>query len=113
MAKHVTDVRSNPNEQIDHAVEVIGRSNIRLDVFKAIYRGKKKRKTAIEIAEQTNLTVKQVLTAGKRLADNSIVSQSKVDGRTAYEKDSFFGVQRDKILALLRNPQKRKADNRL
>jgi len=100
----VSDSRSNPADQIAHAVQVLGRARQRIAVFNAIYRGKKKAKTVNEIATMTGLDRVRVLQEGKRLADNGIVHQIVGLGVTAYEKDRFYSAQRNRILRLVRNP---------
>jgi hypothetical protein len=106
MALKVADIRANPNENIVHAAAVIGRSKARRAVFEAIYRGKKKIKTVDELMQATGFGRKQVLTEGKKLAGNQIVSQVKVNGLTAYEKDEFFVHTKAKVLALVDDPSK-------
>jgi len=64
----VADRGGNKNELILQAAEVIGRGQ-RRDVFKAIYHHKSRVKTVAQIAAKTRLTRKQVLNAGKKLAD--------------------------------------------
>jgi len=100
----VSDPRSNPADQIAHAVEVLGRGKQRIAVFKAIYFGKKRVKPVNEIATATGLSRIRVLQEGKRLADNQIVKQIRAAGITAYEKDSFYSAQKKKILRLVQNP---------
>ena len=94
----VSDPRSNPSDQIAHAVEVLGRAPQRIAVFRAIYFGKQRVKTVNEIASVTGLERVRVLQEGKRLADNQIVKQIRAAGMTAYEKDPFYFVQKSKIL---------------
>lgn len=107
MPTSVSDVRSNANDQIAHAARVIGRSRARRLVFGAVCSGKKRIKTVAEIAASTGLDRKQVLTAGKDLVDNQLVfRQTKVEGDTAYEKDSFYGKSKTRILSLAGNPTK-------
>jgi len=106
MLQNVSDARSNPSDQIAHAAKVIGKSNDRAAVFKAIYQGKKKIKTVEEIREATGLSRIRILQEGKKLADNLVVHQTKKDGETAYGKDSFFGAQKAKILSLAKDPKK-------
>ena len=60
MPTPVTDSRSNANDQIDHAVKAIGRSEDRLAVFEAIYHGKG-RKTPETIAARAGIKRKRVL----------------------------------------------------
>ncbi len=101
----VFDVRSNPQDQIAHAVDVLGRSEQRIAVFATIYRGKKRAKSVIEISRSTGLTPKQVLEAGKRLADNYLVTPIRIAGSTSYQKDPFYSANKRKILQLVRNPK--------
>jgi len=109
MISNVTDARSNPNDQIDHAVRTIGRSKDRTKVFDAIYRGKQKIKTVGEIAKKTGLNRIRVLQEAKKLASNGIVHQKKIDGETGYEKDNFYAAQKAKIQSFVKNPLKLKS----
>lgn len=104
VALNVSDARSNPADQIAHAVEVLGRAKQRIAVFKAIYHGKKRIKTVNEIATATGLDRIRVLQEGRRLADNEIVTQIRAAGVTAYEKDRFYSAQKGKILRLVQDP---------
>jgi hypothetical protein len=103
---HVSDSRSNPNDQISHAVTIIGRSDHRVRVFRAIYFGKQRAKTVTEIAKKTKLPSKRVLEEAKKLSSNGIVHQIKIEGKTAYEKDTFYAAQKGKILGFVANPGK-------
>lgn len=100
----VSDPRSNPADQVAHAVEVLGRAKQRIAVFKAVYRGKRRAKSVNDIASTTGLDRIRVLQEGRRLADNQIVRQIGAAGMTAYEKDPFYAAQRNKILRLVRDP---------
>ncbi len=104
MPLSVSDTRSNPADQIAHAVEVLGRAKQRIAVFKTVYFGKKRVKTVNEIATATGLDRIRVLQEGKRLADNQIVRQIGAAGMTGYEKDPFYSVQKKKILRLVQDP---------
>ncbi|MCI0722426.1 MAG: hypothetical protein L0338_26175 [Acidobacteria bacterium] len=104
MPLSVTDPRSSPADQIAHAVEVLGRANQRIAVFRAIYFGKKRVKTVNEIATATGLDRIRVLQEGKLLADNQIVNQIRAAGMTAYEKDRFYSAQKNRILRLVQDP---------
>ena len=106
MLHNVSDARSSPNDQIAHAAKVIGKSKHRAAVFKAIYQGKKKIKTAKEIEDATGLSRVRVLQEGGKLANNQVVHLTRKDGMTAYQKDSFFSAQKTKILSLAQNQQK-------
>lgn len=106
MVQNVSDARSSPNDQIAHAARVIGKSQHRTAVFKAIYRGKKRIKTVAEIHKATGLRRIRVLQEGGRLVKNLLVNQVKKDGDTAYQKDSFYDAQKQKILVLANNTKK-------
>lgn len=100
MPTEVSDVRSNPQDQIAHAAMVIGRSDHCRKVFSAIYQGKKKIKTVSEIVQLTSLPRIRVLQEAGKLGNNSIVKKTKIDGDTAYEKDPFYTQNKKKILRL-------------
>lgn len=104
----VADRAGNKNELILQAAEVIGRG-YRRDVFKAIYHHKSRVKTVAQIAAKTRLTRKQVLNAGKKLADAEIVHQLKEDGDTAYEQITFYQTNKPKIVSLIADPKKQAA----
>jgi hypothetical protein len=105
----VSDARSNPNDQIAHAANSLRVSPRRKKVFIEIYRGKKKAKTVAELMKATQLTQVAVLQEGGKLAGLHIVNQIKIGGKTAYEKDTFIAINKNKIVALASNPKKLKA----
>ena len=106
MIQNVSDSRSNPKDQIEHAVEVIGKSKHRQLVFEAIYFGSRKFKSVERIAKMTRLANKRVLEEAKKLSRNGIVHQRKLNGETVYDKDTFYAGQKSRILSLVRNPAK-------
>jgi hypothetical protein len=104
MTLSVSDSRSNPKDQIEHAVEVLGHAKQRIAVFNAIYRGKKRIKTVNEIAQATGLKRIRVLQEAKFLADNLIIKPIPIAGLLAYEKDPFYSAQKKKILRYVQDP---------
>lgn len=102
----VSDSASNGPEQIDHAARAIGRSVNRRKVFEVIYHGKVAAKTVSVIASKTGLSNKQVLTEGKKLANNNVVEQTTLHGETAYEKINYIHQHKKKILSLAGNEAK-------
>ncbi len=104
----VADVRANHNENIQFAVNIIGRSAARLKVFEAVYKGQKPGKTVKEISEITGLKKMRVLQEGTKLADNHIVGKEKINGETIYLKDRFYNTNKNKVLAIISNPEKKK-----
>jgi len=96
----VADIGANTNELIELAANLLSKSTHRRVVFTEIYRGKRRIKTVDELEESTALPRTRVLDAGKSLAVHNIVRQTKVMGRTAYEKIDFYQNNRTKILGL-------------
>jgi hypothetical protein len=110
MVMQVADRSSNKNEQVVHAAEVIGRSKHRYSVFEAIYTGKTKTKSISTLmATLPEMPRTRILDAGKALADNDLVVQTKLGTATAYSKIEFIQRYRDKILAVAKNKKKREA----
>lgn len=103
MTVETTDIRSSPNEQIVHAARVLGRSEARHKVFKEIHRGKRRVKTVTEIVSRTGLSRMRVLQEARKLYNNRIVKQRKVNGELAYERDDFYFQNKKKILRLASN----------
>jgi hypothetical protein len=95
-----TDVRSSPKDQIAHASEVIGGPGQRREVFVAIYKGKKKIKTVSEVVQLSGVRRIRVLQEAGVLADNKIIHRTKVGKELAYEKDSFYSQNKERILRL-------------
>ena len=104
MSIDVSDVRSNPQDQIAHAARVIGRSPQRREVFIAIYKGKQRVKTVAEIVVISSLTRKRVLEEAQKLYNNDIIKKAKIGKELAYEKYPFFTQNKDKVLKLAGNP---------
>ena len=109
MTAAVSDARSNPNDQIAHAANVLKRSVRLRTVFEAICRGGKKPKTVSQLMSATGFSQVAVLQLGGRLADQQLVDKIKVDGETAYEKDRFYAANRTKVLRYAKNPTKLKS----
>ena len=108
----VTDFGSNRSDNIMTAVETIGRSKDRLQVFLVICKGKKKEKNVSWIYNHTDLkTEKRVLEEAKELVDHGIIEQldEKIDGKTAYKKIPFYCKNRTRIITLVKDPLKRKS----
>lgn len=103
MSIDVTDVRSNPQDQIAHAARVIGRSERCRKVFSAIYQGKKKIKAVSEIERITHLDRMAVLQEAGKLSDNDIAKKTKLGKELAYEKYPFYTQNKDKVLKLAGN----------
>lgn len=103
MVIDTTDVRSNANKQIKHAVTTIGRSEDRFKVFQEIYRGKSNGKTAAQIAEKINMEEMRVLQEALVLSKAKIIGKTKINGRLVYTKDEFISLNKEKIIRLVLN----------
>jgi len=98
---NTTDVRSNADAQIMHAVNVICRSEDRREVFKEIYRGKSSGKAAEEIASRIGIEPIRVLQEALILYKAKIIGKQKIKGRLTYLKDDFFSLHKERILYLV------------
>lgn len=106
MVVAVNDIRSNPNEQIAHAVAVLKRS-VRLQaMFEAICKGGKKPKTVKQLIQSTGRSQVSVLQLGGKLADAQLVHKMKVGRETAYAKDRYLASKRTTIQRLIKDPKK-------
>lgn len=103
MPVDTSDVRSNPNEQIEHAARIIGKSKDCRKVFEAIHKGKRRIKKVSELVLMTGLGRMRVLQEAGKLSNNKIIKKTKLDGELAYEKDDFFSQNKNKILRLAGN----------
>jgi len=97
----VTDLLSNFNDQLVTAARIVGRSKHRQAIFKAVYKGKKKIKTIGEIANQTKLSKKHVLTEGRKLSGTLV--EKVPDG---YKKKADLAPHYKTILAIARDKKK-------
>lgn len=104
----VTDARSNSNDQIAYAANVLKRSGRYRRVFEAVCKGGKKPKTVTMLMKATGFGNVAVLQVAGKLADQQLVHKVKVGSETAYAKDRFFHTNRQKILNLAKDPKKLK-----
>ena len=107
MVLQVTDRYSNVNDQIANAARAINRSLPRRRIFEYIYSGKKKIKTAGEIAKALKLSEKRVLEEAAKLCGSSgIVEKDKTYGKMGYKKNDFIHHHKAKILSLAQDRKK-------
>lgn len=108
MPTSVTDARSNFNDQIAHAANVLKRSKRLRKCFEAICKGGKKPKTVSQLRKATGFSHVAVLQLGGKLADQQLVHKTKLGGETAYEKDRFYAANRATVMGHATNPSKLK-----
>jgi hypothetical protein len=106
MVVAVNDIRSNPHEQVAHAVAVLKRSPDLQEVFDAICKGGAKPKTVTQLMANTGRSRVRVLQLGGKLADAQLVQKTKADGETAYAKDRYLASKRSEIKRLIKDPKK-------
>jgi hypothetical protein len=104
----VVDDRTNPDENVVNAAKFIGKSRWKEAVFREVYRGKRKDKTAQEIADHLRKPLKMILNAGNELQKRGYIEQLPGYPVT-YRKDPFIDQQRDRILRLAANKKARDA----
>ncbi len=98
MTTATTDVRGTAEHQIHVAAEALGQASQRRAIFREIHRGKKRIKTVEEIAKATALPRKRVLEEAVKLVHKQIITKTRRNGDTAYERDNFYYVNLAKIL---------------
>jgi len=106
MPINVADIRANLNENINHAVTIIGKSKDRRKVFEAIYKGKIAVKSVDDIKQETGLSRIRVLQEGGKLSANQIVGKTSKNNQTAYSKVEIYSHHKGKVLSILDNPEK-------
>jgi hypothetical protein len=106
MVVAVNDIRSNPNEQIAHAVAVLKRSLRLQAMFVAICMGGAKAKTVKQLMGITGESHVVVLQLGGKLADAQLVQKTKINSETAYAKDRYLASKRTTIQRLIKDPKK-------
>lgn len=107
MAVHrVTDRGSNAPENIERAVQVIGRSRVKRAVFESVHTGRKQAKTVDEIASETGEGRQQILNAAVRLAQQGLIHKESRGKHVAYRRDEFYMANRAEVLRYLKNPEK-------
>ncbi len=111
MALQVSDTASNRRDQIANFAELLRNAPSRQKVFEAVYRGKKRFKTASELAAAVSFpTTKRLTEVAKPLVNEKLFDQGRerIDGhvQTVYRKISFVATNKCKILQLARHNAK-------
>lgn len=102
----VADRASNAPENIERAVQVIGRSKVKRAVFVSVHTGRKQIKTVDEIAAATGHGRQVALNAATSLANEGIIHKEMRGKLVAYRRDPFFQGNRERVLRLLADPAK-------
>jgi hypothetical protein len=104
----MTTVVSNPTgdkeEKIHHVAELLRSSSQAMNVFKAVYSGKKTFKSIEDIEGSVDVFNAKTYRAASRLANEGIVSSKKVGSKVFYGKDGFYTHNKPRILTLANNP---------
>lgn len=111
MSLQVSDSASHRRDQIANFAEILKNARSRQKVFEAVYRGKKRVKSAREIASATSFSQKRVTMIAKTLARERLLEQARerIDGlrQTVYRKIEFVESNKRKILSLASNRKQR------
>lgn len=111
MAMQVSDTASHRKDQIANFADILKNAPARQKVFSAVYFGKKRTKSAKELATATGFTRIRVTEVAKRLVRERLFEQSRerIDGsiQTIYRKLDFVESNKPKILSLARSKKQR------
>ncbi|TPI13777.1 CHAT domain-containing protein [Mesorhizobium sp. B4-1-3] len=107
---NVSDLNSNYQENIERWALELSNSSRRLNVFEALYRGRRQSKTVSEIAKAANLPEQAVRDAGHQLRALGLCgheeSKAKGDRVFLYTRLAHISSIRDRIVRLARNPSR-------
>jgi hypothetical protein len=100
MPKPVVDLGSNLEENLERWARSLSGGGAKLKVFRAMYSGKKSRRTPPELAKIIGLTSKRVTEVGKALHHDGLLTQLPV-WPVVYEKIPVVHHYKNRVLALL------------
>jgi hypothetical protein len=101
----VSDLRSNAPEQIEYAVQTIGRSEIRRKLFEAVYHYTSA-KSATALAARTELARTRVIKEIRPLVTRKIVVQERRNGEIYYSADPQLRAHKAEIVRYVNHPAK-------
>jgi hypothetical protein len=101
----VSDVRSNAPEQIEYAVQAIGRSKIRLSLFEAVYHHMGA-KSATILAERAAITRERVIKEIRPLVNRNIVAQERRPQDIYYSAVPVLKAHKTEIVRYANDPAK-------
>jgi hypothetical protein len=104
----VSDFRSNAPEQIEYAVQKIGKSKVRLKLFEAVYHYTSA-KSATTLAQRACLTRERVIKDIRPLVNGKIVAQERRNGDIYYSADPQLRAHKAEIVGYVNEPAKLKA----
>jgi hypothetical protein len=96
----VSNPSADADEKIERAARVLRASRQNKDVFKAIYKGKRRFKSVEDLKRSVTNFTKKTYAAAARLAAEDIVDKKKQDGLMLYGKKDFYTHHRDRILRM-------------
>lgn len=103
--KNVIDINSNRDDIIANAAKELKGAPIKINVFKAIYRGKQKTKTQADIVRITGMNNVRILQECDKLKNTGLIQSYKKDGKFVFEKVPFIKINIKKILRLSENKE--------
>lgn len=110
MTTQVSDTSSHRKDQIANFAEILSNAPSRQRIFDAIYFGKKKTKSAQDVANVTKFSRVRVTMIAKPMVRERMFEQDRerIDGtiQTVYRKIDFVESNKRKILSLARSKKK-------
>ena len=97
----VSDLLSNHNDQLATAARLLGKSQVRIKIFEAVYKGKKEIKSIDEIKASTGFSQIHILKEGGKLAGLLFEKVPK-----GYKKIKLFSPRYTEIIKLAKNRTK-------
>jgi hypothetical protein len=103
--QHTTEFAATSPEVIQAIATELAVSNRKFLVFRAIYSGGSKPKTAAAIAAKTGLSEGTVLQLATPMANKQYFEPVKHDGRKAFKKYPHINAVKSRIMTLAKNPR--------
>lgn len=102
----VADFGSNAPENLEYVVLAIGKSEIRLKIFEAVYYHKAEWKSASDIAQKTGIAREKLIKDIRPLVNRKVVRQKNEDGEIYYGMRSDIKSHKKEIIDAVNNPKK-------
>jgi hypothetical protein len=108
MSLKVHNPSADRREKISNAAEVLGGSKDRKKTFKAVYTSQERIKTVSKIMRMTGLNRVRANQELMKLANEDIIERlpERIDGESAFVKNSFYQTNRDEIIRLANDKKK-------
>jgi hypothetical protein len=103
--QHTTEFAATSEESIQAIAAELSTSDRKFRVFKAVYSGGNKPKTAATLSAKTGLSEVTVLQLATPMANKQYFEQVRLDNRKAFKKYPHFNAVKSRIMSLAGNPE--------